>query len=167
MAEKDQVAKEKVEHTGIFDFKGVYGFANGWFRDEGFDLEEEKYSEVVTGNKRNIKFDWKATKNMSDFFKHELKAKFEIKDLEDIEVEIDGKKKKTNRGKISVEVKGTLITDQSSKWDITPFYRFLRDAYSKYVIPARVGSNADKVVSDVIGFKEELKAFLELSGRRN
>lgn len=166
MAEKDQVTKEKVEHSGIFDFKEVYSFANGWFREEGWDLEEEKYSEVVSGNKRTIKFDWKATKRLSDYFKHEIKCKFEVKDLEDVEVEIDGKKKRTNKGKISIEIKGTLITDHENKWEVTPFYRFLRDIYSKYVVPARIESHQGKLVSDVISLKEELKAFLELTGRR-
>ena len=166
MAEKDQLTKEKVEHSGIFDFESIYGFAYRWLNDEGYSVEEEKYSEVVSGNKRNIKFEWKGTKNLSDYFKHEIKCKFEIKDLEDIEVEIDGKKTKTNRGKFSVEIKGTLITDHESKWDITPWYRFLRDVYGKYVIPSRVSSNEDRLVNDVISLKEEIKAFLELSGRR-
>ena len=166
MAEKEQVIKEKVEHSGYFDFKGFYSFAHSWLKEENYDIEEEKYAETISGNSKSINFEWKATKTLSDYFKHELKMRFEVRDLTDVEVEVDGKKKKMNKGKIGVEVKGNLIRDPQSKWDITPWYRFLRDVYNKYIIASRVQSSGDKVVGDVIKFKEELKAYLELSGRR-
>lgn len=166
MAEKDQVTKEKVENSGLWDFKGFYTYAHGWLKEENFDVEEEKYSETVTGNSRKINFEWKATKTLSDYFKHEIKLKFAVQDLTDVEVEIDGKKKKMNKGKILIEIKGTLVRDPESKWDITPWYRFLRDTYNKYVVPGRVQNQRDMLISDVITLKEELKAYLELSGRR-
>ena len=166
MAEKDQVTKEKVENSGLCDFKGFYSYAHSWLKEENFDVEEEKYSESIAGNARNINFEWKAAKTLSDYFKHEIKLKFAVRDLTDVEVEIDGKKKKMNKGKILVEIKGTLIRDPESKWDITPWYRFLRDTYNKYIVPGRVQSHKDNLISDVITLKEELKAYLELSGRR-
>ena len=166
MAEKEQVIKEKVEHSGYFDFKGFYSFAHSWLKEENYDVEEEKYSETVSANSKSINFEWKATKTLSDYFKNEIKMRFEVRDLTDVEVEIEGKKKKMNKGKISLEIKGNLIRDPQSKWDITPWYRLLRDAYNKYIIASRVESAKDKVSADVIKFKEELKSYLELSGRR-
>src|SRR3989338_3408616 len=106
MAEKDQITKEKVEHSGLMDFKAFYSFASSWFKEENYDLEEEKYSENVSGNAKNINIEWKATKKLSDYFKQEMKIKFEVKELVDVEVEIDGKKRKTNKGKVLVEIKG-------------------------------------------------------------
>ena len=166
MAEKEQVIKEKVEHSGYFDFKGFYSFAHSWLKEENYGVEEEKYSETVSGDSRNIVFEWKATKTLSDYFKNELKMRFEVKELKDVEVEVDGKKKKMNKGKLTVEVKGNLIRDPGSKWDITPWYRFLRDVYNKYIIASRVEGSSDRIAGDVIKFKEEIKAYLELSGRR-
>ena len=138
MAEKDQLIKEKVEHSGVWDFKGLYSFTHGWLQEEDYGVEEEKYSETVSGDARNINFEWKATKTFSDYFKHEMKLKFEVKELKEVEVEIDGKKRKMNKGKVTVEIKGTIIKDHQSKWDITPWYRFLRDVYNKYIIPGSI-----------------------------
>ena len=166
MAEKDQILKEKIDHNGYFDFKSFYSFAHSWFNEENYDVAEEKYSENVSGANRNIKFEWACTKQISDYFKLEMKIKFEVTDLSEVEVEIDGKKKKTNKGKVSVEVKGSLIRDPDSKWDGTHWTRFLRDVYSKYVVPGRIDNMTGKVNADVIAFKEQLKAFLELSGKR-
>lgn len=166
MAEKEEVIKEKVEHSGIFNFSEFYSFAHRWLKEEDYGVAEEKYTEKVSGNARDIYFEWKASKQLSDYFKIEIKMKFDISDLVDVEVEIDGKKKKMHKGKVGLEIKGTLVRDPDSKWDTSPFYRFLRDVYNKYLVPKRVENISMKVQSDVKDFKEELKAFLELLGRR-
>ena len=86
--------------------------------------------------------------------------------MTEVEAEIDGEKKKMNKGKASIELKGILIKDYDGKWETSAFSKFMRDVYNKYVIPSRVHSMAGKVDGDVKKFKEELKAFLELTGRR-
>ena len=166
MAEKDLIIKEKVESSGIFEFSALYSFAHSWLKEEGYGVDEEKYSEKIKGAKKDIDIEWKAAKNVSDYFRFENKIKFEIRDLEEVEVEIGGKKKKTNNGKVTVEVTATLIKDRDSKWDTSPFSRFMRDVYNKYVISTRVSDYSQKVASEVRSFKEEIKSFLELSGKR-
>jgi len=166
MAEKEELIREKVEHSGIFDFKGFYRFAHSWLIEESFGVVEEKYSEKVSGNSRNILFEWVASKRLSDYFKFEIKIEVEVEGLTDVEVEIDGERKKMNKGKVAGKVKGSLIKDPNSKWDTSPFSRFMRDVYNKYIIPGRVSSMEDLLKGNVTSFKEELKAFLELSGRR-
>lgn len=167
MADKDRIIKEKVEHSGLFDFKGFYEYAHSWLaEEEDYGVVEEKYSEKVSGNARDIKIEWEATKQLSDYFKIEISIEFDVKDLTEVEVEIDGRKKKMNKGKVSVEIIGALIKDPESKWDSSPTARFMRDVYNKYIIPKRVETMEDRITKDVKDFKEELKAFLELTGRR-
>ncbi len=166
MADKEQLIKEKVEHSGLLDFPGFYGYAHSWLKEEDYGVVEEKYSEKVSGNAREITIEWRATKILSDYLKVEMQIEFEVKDLVDVEVEIDGKKKKMNKGKVSAKIMGNLIKDPESKWESSAFYRFLRDWYSKYIIPGRIEKVEDKIESDVRDFKEQLKAYLELSGKR-
>ena len=167
MAEKDVILKESVDYTGIYSYPAFYGFAHSWLNDEKeYGVIEEKYAEKISGNSKAIDIEWKATKKISDYFKIEISVKFEIKNLVDVEVEIDGKKKKSNQGKVKVEIKGVLIKDYNSEWDVSKGWRFMRDLYNKYLVPSRVDAMEGKVVGDVKEFKEELKAFLEVSGRR-
>lgn len=166
MAEKDIVLKEKLEHSGVFNFEEYYSYAFQWFRDESYNVIEEKYNEKLTAGGKDILFEWKATKKLSEYFKIEIAIKVETIGLTEVEVEIEGKKKKSNKGRVITEIKGALIKDPESKWDSTVVYKFMRDIYNKYVIPARIDALEDKVQGDVIGFKEKLKAFLELSGKR-
>jgi hypothetical protein len=166
MAEKEKILKEKLDHSGVFDYKGFYNFAHLWFKNENYGVVEEKYSEKVSSNAKDIAIKWVATKTLSDYFKIEIEVKFDVTGLVDVEVEIDGKKKSSNKGKVVVEIKGTLIRDPESKWDESPFLRFLRDTYNKYVIPKRLEDMQFKVDGDVKTFKEELKAYLEMGGKR-
>ena len=167
MADKDQIIKEKAEHRGIFDFPAFYAYANATLTDWGYSVVEEKYSEKVSGNSREITVEWKATRGLSDYFKIEVFIRFVLRGLTDVEVEMEGKKKKMNQGTIEAEIKGSLIRDPESKWESTPFYRFLKDLYVKYVIPARIDTAQDEVRSDVQTYKEQLKSFLALSGKRD
>jgi hypothetical protein len=167
MAEKDLLIKEKVEYSGVFSFSGLYKFVHAWLKDEeGYGVVEGKYSEKVGGSGREISVEWSASKGLGDYFKIELGIEFKASDLVDVEVEIDGQKKKMNKGKISVDMKGALIKDPKSKWEDTPLNKFLRDVYNKYVIPQRVDDREGMVKGNVKDLKEEIKSYLELSGKR-
>lgn len=168
MADKEQISKEKVNHNGIFDFAALYAFMHSWLRDEeGYGVTEEKYSEKVSGNSRDIDFKWVAVKGISDYFKMEHQIEVEVRGLTDVEVEIDGVKRKTNKGKISMEMKSYIVKDVASKWDITPWYRFLRDFYNKYIIPAKIENLEEKIKGDIRKLKDDIKAFLDQMGLRS
>ena len=167
MVEKDQIIKEKLDHSGIFDFSELYGFMHHWLDDSMYGVNEDKYGEKVSGASRDISFEWKATKEITDYFKIENSIKVDVLGLTEVEVEIDGKRKKMNKGKLSIEIKGVLVKDPGNYWDETkPILKFLREIYDKYIIPARIDAMEDRVESDVRAFKDEIKAFLELTGKR-
>ena len=79
---------------------------------------------------------------------------------------MNGGKETMNKAKLKLDLTGNLIKDPDSKWDSTPFSRFMRDFYNKFIIPSRVSEIEGLLESDVKGLKEELKSFLELMGRR-
>jgi hypothetical protein len=166
MAEKDLIVKEKLDHSGVFDFPAFYSFCHGWLKYEEYFVVEEEYAEKVSGNAREMVIKWNASKTLTDYFKIEIKIKFEIYGLTDVEVEMDGKKKKMNKALVKMEIRGTLIKDPGSNWEGKPWYRFMREAYDKYIIPKRVDDLGEKVANDVRAFKEEIKSYLELYGRR-
>jgi len=166
MAEKELILKEKVDHSGIFDFPAFYAYAHAWLKEHGYAISEGKYAENVSGNERDIAIEWKATKDFSDYFRAEVIVKTVVKGMSEVDVEIEGVEKKMNKGQVGVELTGNLIKDPTSKWESSTFQRFWRDVYNKYIIPSRIEEMGDKVNGDVVNLKEEMKAFLELSGKR-
>ena len=157
--------KEKLEHTGLFSFKDLYSFAHLWFKERDYGVNEDKYSEKLAGDKKDITVEWLVSKKLSDYFKSEGRIKFEVKDLTDVEVEIDGEKKVMNKGRLVVEITGKLVNDPDSKWETSPFTRFAREVYNKHVIPARIDYMEEKVTDDMRIFKNELKFHLDMVGK--
>ena len=167
MVEKDTIIKEKVKYAGLGNFKDAYKYAYEWLKDRSFSVIEESYSEKISGNSKDIEVSWAANKKITDYFKITLGLKWRVMGMTDVEVEIDGKKKNMNKfAELTIELKGVLEKDYNSKWENTPINRFLRDTYHKFVIPARTEQKEGEVMAVVQDFKEEMKAFFDLSARR-
>jgi len=174
MADKERLSKERVEQIGLFDFAGLYRYMHWWLKvKEYYGVTETKYGEKLNAKgDKDVDIIWRATKSSdyigetSDYFRIEHIIKFEIRGMTDTEVEIDGVKKKLQKGRIWIELKSWLVKDYGSKWDRTPFMRWLRYAYNEYVIPGRVEYYEDKTADDCRDFKEDIKQFLDMVGKR-
>lgn len=168
MAEKDVVLKEKVKYVGYGKFSDIYSYAYDWVKGEGYSVIEELYTEKVKGSSKDIDIAWKASKDITDYFKVDLDFKWRILGMEDVEVEIEGKKKKMNKFvELGIEIKGTLVKDYANEWNKSGTTKFFKEIYNKYVIPGRTNEMKEKVEKDVQDFKEEMKALLELTGKKS
>ena len=103
---------------------------------------------------------------MTDYFKFEVKVRFRILGLTNVEISQDGKKIKTNKGSVEMAVKGTLIRDWQGKFETNAIKKFLRSIYEKWVITSRIEQYEDKLVEDCNEFLAQAKAYLDLEGKR-
>lgn len=167
MAEKDEIAEQKVKWKGLFHFKDTYTFLYRWLEDEDYNIEEQKYLEEVEGGaKKKIEINWVAEKKLSDYFKIQLKLSWRILGMKDVEVEKDGERVKMNDASIEIKVKGVLVKDYESTWETNPLMKFLRGVYEKFIIEGRVEKYEKKVFGEVNDTTEQIKAFLAIEGKR-
>ena len=166
--EKDTILKEQFRLKGITVFEDFYEYAYNWLKDEDYLITEKKYEEKAQpGEAKEIRITWEAYKKITDYFRIDLEIKWQVLNMREIEVEIDGRKKKMQKfSELKMDVKGILEKDYSSKWGPSGFNKFLREIYNKYIIPARTEEIEHKVREIVQNFKDEMKAYLEISGRR-
>lgn len=167
MADKKDVFNSKIKYEGVFSFKDFYQFCYDYLANEkGFEnIEESGYKEKIKGNEKEIEVEWNDKKKFNDYFLHQLKVEFKIKQLKDVEVQQGGKKVKTNQGEIEVKAKGTLVSDYLGKYEVSPFLRFLRSVYEKWIIPETYDQVKDKLISACDDFLSQAKAFLDLEGK--
>ena len=165
MVEKDVVTKEKMKYVGLGEFKAIYKFARNWFWKEDFNLVEDTYDEKIVSDGKELKIEWTAWKKITDYFRISLKLKWTILAMSEVEVEVDGKRKKMNKfGELKIEIRGVLEKDYSSRWGGSAFEKFFKEIYQKYVIPQRTEEKEFQVRDYVQEFRDEMKAFLELTG---
>jgi hypothetical protein len=167
MAEKDDIYSSKVKYDGIFSFRDFYKFCYEWLIDETkVDLSEKKYVEKIKGSSKDIDVEWEGSKKMTEYFKFDIKIKFRILGLSEVEINDGGRKIKTNKGSVEISIKGTLVRDYDGKFETTAFRKFLRAIYEKWVIASRITEYEDKIAGACDEFLEQAKAYLDLEGKK-
>jgi hypothetical protein len=167
MVEKDKLVSSKIKYNGIVDFAEFYKFCYEWLRDEtGLLLSETKYVEKILGDAKNIDIEWNGYRNITDYFRFDVKVIFRILGLTNVEVTQDGRKVKTNKGSVEVGVTGNLLRDYEGKFEKTSFQKFLRGMYEKSVINARIEQMQEKLIGDSEEFLSQAKAYLDLVGKK-
>ena len=167
MAEKDKIFSSKIKYNGIFDFQALYKFCYDWLKEEmGISVSENKYAEKLSGDSKSITVDWSGGREMSDYFKSEIKVSFNVGGLTTVEITQDGKKIKTNKGSVEIGISGTLVRDFKGKFEKSGFEKVLRGIYERMVIPERIEQFQGKIAGDCDEFLSQTKAYLDLEGKK-
>jgi hypothetical protein len=167
MVEKDPLFKSKVRHVGTFDFKETYRILYEWFIDNGYEINETMYKEIIgSGGAKEVSVFWDAKKTISDYFQFFISVWFHPLNMTSIEVEIDGVKQKQNKGDFTIEISCALIKDYKNKWNKNNFYRFLKSSYDRYIIPARTEQYEGMLIGEMDELTAQAKVFLALTGKR-
>ena len=96
----------------------------------------------------------------------EMKVEFHITQMVNVEINKDGNKIKMNQGKIKMTTKGNLLRDYKGKFELRPFYKFLRGIYEKWVITQRVIQFESYLSGKCDEYAGQAKAYLDLEGKR-
>jgi len=163
MSSESTKLKTKIKKKGYFNYRDLYAYAYSWLKDRGYSVKENEYTEKIDGASKEIQLDWKAGKDVTDFFKNSIAVRWHILQMTDAEIERDGKKEKTNKGELKLDINAGLILDKDDKWEDRPSMKFLRGIYEKYVIRTTVEDYEDRLKDDAVEFVNDLKAYLELN----
>ncbi len=167
MAEEDTIFSSKIKYNGIFSFKDFYAFCYDWLTEEtGLDISEDKYSEKISGDSKNIDVEWTGTIKVTDYFKFDVKVKFKVIALTEVEIQQGSTKIKTNKGGIEISTKGVLVKDYEGKFETNALNKFLRSIYEKWVISSRITEYENKIAGDCDEFLNQAKAYLDLEGKK-
>ena len=165
MAEKDTVFRGKLKQKGIYNFKDFYEFLYDYLIDENFDVFELKYVEKIEGDAKNIEIDWKATKEISDYFKFEISAYWIILGMKKVKVKKEGKEITMDSGSLEIKFTGTLQKDYENRWENNPFLKFLRGIYDRYIIRSRIDDYELKLFQEINELIAQAKSFLAIEGQ--
>ena len=165
MVQKKEVCKVAIKQVGYWSYKGLYNMTFNWLKDHNYKVQEEKYEEKLVANGKEIIIKWVAKKKVTDYFMFHIQLDWHILGMTDAEVEIDGKKVKTNKGGAKITFRGIIIKDYESRWEDRPFWKLLRSIYEKYVIREAIDEYEDDVEDDVKEMIKDTKAFLRISAR--
>ena len=150
----------------MFNYTELYNFCYNWFKkDEDYLLYEEEYLEKLAGGAKEVKIKWKAEKKITDYYQFVFELKWHIIGMTDAEAEENGKKVKTNKGDLTIEVKAKLKRDYEETWDKKPFWKFLRGIYDRYIMRTTQDQYEIRLMQKAQEFVANTKAFLNMEGK--
>ena len=163
MSEKTKVMSTAIKHKGIFSLDELYKAIKDWLNFEGYGDEsktfiEELYVERIKGDAKQIEIKWKAEKFMGEYFSSIIKITFYVVGLQDVEIEVEGKKIGTQKLDLTLKLSAELKSNRQDKFKND----FIRNIYEKYVIKERIEGTAGAIYNKAYGLADEIKRFLEL-----
>jgi len=168
MVEKEEIYAGKVKYVGVFPYKDFYQFCYDWLTEETelLPFTEKEYEEKISGSEKEVKIKWVGYRELTDYFKIEMKIDFHITNMVNVEINKDGNKIKMNQAKVKITLKGNLLRDYKGKFETRPFNKFLRGIYEKWVISQRVIQFETYLSGKCDEFAGQAKAYLDLEGKR-
>lgn len=167
MVDKIAQFKSKARHVGTFDFKETYRITYEWLVDQGYDIHELYYKEVVgSGGAKEVDIRWIATKPISDYFRFSIAIWFHPLAMTSVEVEIDGVKQKINKGDFTIEINSALEKDYADEWGQNNFLKSLKKIYNMHLVKERTEQYEGQLIAELDALIEYIKSFWSLTGKR-
>ncbi len=162
MSEKTRVIIKQFIYEGLFNYREFFRTMDFWLRDKFYDKKEKLNYKYVTpeGNEYQIHFEpWK---KVTDYYKIEQQIEILASKVKEVEVEINGKAVKMNKGKIEVMITGWLIVDYEGRFNKanSPFLYFLREMFDRFVYGYITKKYREMVVDDSTDLDMTMRSYL-------
>lgn len=162
------MGKEKLTDLGIFDhYRLVHkGYVDvnkliialpKWFNSYEYDYWETGSGQKDIGTGKEYISDWKATREVNDYVKFEIKLQLFFKNINS--VEIDGKK--TLQCTIEIDLSSTMKKNYSKTFGKDKFQETLRRIYERYIRYHDLLAYEDKLAMETADLVNTMKSFFE------
>jgi len=149
-------------YEGYFEATELYRAINDFIRNKNYDPVESKNFEYVGEKGKTIEIEMNPYKKITEYVKYELKIKIKMENVTEEIIEVDGIKRKLNKGKVTVKFKAYFTTDYEDVWEGKPWMFIFRTLVDKFVIPSYIQKWEEGLVKDVNDLHTEIKTFLNL-----
>lgn len=129
-----------IQYKGIMDIQDIYETIADFFRQKKFKFYEiqQRYRKPGPFG-TEILYQFRATRKIEDYAEWVVNITIETFDMHEIEVVLkNGAKKKMMKGRIWVQIRGTVEMDYEKIWEKSAFLAQLKNFYNKYIIKKKI-----------------------------
>ncbi|MFW5977551.1 MAG: hypothetical protein ACOCQQ_03500 [Candidatus Nanoarchaeia archaeon] len=154
--------KKAISYEGYVSVQGIYRVARDWLKEHRFDPYEEKHTEQVFKDGKEIVIEMKGEKDLSDYAQIKWKSKFTYGKLQEKTVEKDGKKIRMHEGKVKIVTDVFLATDHQDSLENNAFMFFMRTVLDRFVFKSYIKKAEHRVRRDYLEYQNHLKSYLNM-----
>lgn len=155
-----------LQYSGPFELKEFYLLIDNFVKNHHYDKWEKRHIEHKTEEGRYIELELEPQKQVSESMKLYMNMEIFIRNIQDLEVEVKGKKRIIQQADISIRWRSYVNKIYGELWEKRPVFFFIRALVDKFFYRLHIERFTDELKGDTQLLREQLKAFLNLYQRR-
>lgn len=148
-----------MKHSGLYDLHHVLNTTRGFLQGKGYFIMDNGHSESVKSSGKEITFEWKAVRSVTDYVQFFFQVEIVILREVDVVVEQNDRKVRMQQGDIEVRFR-TWMNKNYRQTFHGATKEFLRQTYEKYIIKQQLSSFEGKLNNDGDAFWDLIKKTL-------
>lgn len=156
----------------VFKLEDLYKIMHEWLVENGYATRaDEKFPEKyflhkVTPAGVEIWFRWRMKKSplpgIQKFWRFDLDIDTHVLGLQDVEVVVQNKKIKANKGEVEVQASANLVLDASGDWSKNALLKPFKKFYFSRVIAKKRDMLKKKLYDDAFELRDVINNYLQL-----
>ncbi len=165
---KISVSERHMRYIGLYDFNALYTMMAEWLKQRGFWYRETKYKHTGDPTGAEVELTLEAERKITDYYKYDITIEFHIWDMRNVELNVEGKKKVMQHGRMYINLNAEMTLDWQGRWSKTSFTKFLRDFYNKHIIKETIeGAWYDTLQFRLYKLQNLIKEYLDMQTKWN
>lgn len=156
------VAPRKIVYEGYFSAKEVYRTIQEFLLEKGYDIDEKRNEEYVRPQGKQTLWISENPLKINDYVQYVINIVLIKENLKDKTIEIEGKKRNTQHGKITITIRGFLETDYERRWENKAWRWYLRIMVDKYFLKTKLHDEAEQLKDHLEGLGKMLKDYFNM-----
>lgn len=163
MVEKLLVINHRqIKYKGIFRADELFSTINRALGERGYVKKEKKTEELVKEEGRKTYVELRPYKVVTNFATLMIKIMVNLDNIIETVEEIDGEKKKFQKGNMDIFFDSWVMTDYESRWGMKPLFYLLKAVIHKFIHAYRLeGSFPDIVTKDTAFVYGKIRKLLD------
>ena len=153
---------ETIEYSGPFNTTDLFRAIDYFLYERGFDKKQDKDFEQNTQEGKFVEWQITPWKKISDYVRHMIKVRVLGYNIIKSDVFHDGKKTKTDSGKIIVVIDAFIENDYLGLWEDNPVLHFLRTIYDYFVFKAYTERFEQRLIHDTNQLHDHIEKFFNI-----
>lgn len=162
MVERKSLMLKALSFSGIFNIQELYSAIDDFFKSKGYDRLEKLNEEIVDEKGRQVTLKLFPYKKTSDYTKNVIKIIAQFKDIQDVAIEEDGKRKAMHKGHAKISLEAYFETDYEGKMVNRPFYFFMRELVDRFVYRIYLGKAEAILLEDMEHLRILIKNYFNM-----
>ncbi|MBD3303634.1 hypothetical protein GF343_00665 [Candidatus Woesearchaeota archaeon] len=165
------VTRFSVKFKDVFILEDLYVLMYEWLVERGFatrvdaDFPERYYLDRTGPAGKEVWIRWRPKRHPipgNKFWRFDLDIDMHVLGLKDVELVVQNKKVKANKGEVEVQVAANLIYDASGEWKKSALLKPFRNFYFKRFLSKKKDMIEKELYNEAYEFRDAINYYLQL-----